>query len=92
MQPHLPRTPRAGRCYERLPDQGPIREDIVRRHGTDLMFDAIVHQAQGMVSVQAGCTLHEALVLMQCEADATDIPLERLAARVLDRMVRFNPS
>ena len=56
------------------------------------MFDAIVHQAQGMVSVQAGCTLHEALVLMQCEADATDIPLERLAARVLDRMVRFNPS
>ena len=70
----------------------PIREDFVLRSGTDLMLNAIVYQAQGMVAVQAGCSLEQALELLQYEADATDIPLERLAARVLDRAVRFEPT
>ncbi len=51
----------------------------------------LVHQAQGMVSMQADCTMDEALALMRNSADAAEVTLDELAAHVIDRDVRFDP-
>ena len=48
-----------------------------------------VHQAQGMVSVQAGCSLDEALEKMKERAAKTGQSLEDLAAAVLDHKSIF---
>jgi hypothetical protein len=50
-----------------------------------------VHQAQGMVAAQLGCSLEEALGRLRVRADATGQPLEELALDVLDGIVRFEP-
>jgi AmiR/NasT family two-component response regulator len=49
-----------------------------------------VHQAQGMVSVQADCSLDEALALMQATASATDKTLDDVADDVIGRRLRFD--
>ena len=51
--------------------------------------DARVHQASGMVSVQARCTPNEALVLMEARALETDLSLAEIAAGIFDRSVTF---
>lgn len=51
----------------------------------------VVYQAQGMVSVQATCSMSEALALMQNTADATDETLESVAAEVVAHAVTFTP-
>ena len=53
-------------------------------------FSAQVHQATGMVAVQAGCGFSDALLLMIARADSSGITLDALAACVLDRSVRFD--
>jgi AmiR/NasT family two-component response regulator len=50
---------------------------------------ARVAQAQGMVSVQADCTLDAALALLRNTARATDETLEYIAGEVVHRHVRF---
>ena len=50
---------------------------------------ARVYQAQGMVAVQAGCTLDAALALMTSTAAATDETLEHIADEVVNRNVSF---
>jgi GAF domain-containing protein len=50
---------------------------------------AEVHQASGMVSVQAGIAVTEALVLLRARAYAMNRPILDLAADVLDRTVNF---
>ena len=50
---------------------------------------AEVHQATGMVSVQAGVPLAQALALLQARAYATGVPISRLAGSVLDGTVAF---
>ncbi len=50
---------------------------------------AEVHQASGMISVQAGVDVSEALVLLRARAYATDRPITELAADVLNRRVNF---
>jgi hypothetical protein len=50
---------------------------------------AEVHQASGVVSVQAGVTLAQALVLLRARAFAAERPILDLARDVLDRVVRF---
>jgi hypothetical protein len=50
---------------------------------------AEVHQASGMISVQAGVDVSEALVLLRARAYATDRPIVDLAADVLSRRVNF---
>ena len=51
-----------------------------------------VYRARGMVSAQAGCTPERALALMYDTADAADVTVEELAALVIDRAVRFDPT
>ena len=42
-----------------------------------------------MVSVQASCTVEEAVVLMQARADETLHTLEQIAGAVIGRVIRF---
>jgi len=48
-----------------------------------------VAQASGMVSVQAECTLEEALVLMETRAVSTHATLEEIAAAIVRREISF---
>ena len=57
---------------------------------SNLQYSACVYQAQGMVSVQADCTLDEALDLMHNTARATDETLEQIAVEVVNRNARFD--
>ncbi|MGZ6774486.1 MAG: GAF and ANTAR domain-containing protein [Blastococcus sp.] len=50
---------------------------------------AEVHQASGMISVQADVTLAQALVLLRARAFAAERPILDLARDVLGRVVRF---
>jgi hypothetical protein len=47
-------------------------------------------QAQGRVSVQANCTMAEALVLMQERADATTHTLDEIAEAVGQHRIWFS--
>jgi AmiR/NasT family two-component response regulator len=49
-----------------------------------------VTQASGMVSVQASCTLPEALVLMETRAQETGRSIEEIANEVVEREIRFD--
>ena len=48
-----------------------------------------VYQAQGMVSVQVGCTVDEALARMTERADQTGMSLEAVAAAIIERRIRL---
>ena len=50
-----------------------------------------VYQAQGMVGLQAGCTVDEALAKMTEEAKASNMSLEAIATAVVERRMRFGP-
>src|SRR5215217_3504978 len=50
---------------------------------------AEVHQATGIVSVHAGVTLQEALMLLRARAYAEQRPVQDLARDVLDGVARF---
>jgi len=48
-----------------------------------------VDQAQGMVAVQAHCTVDEALALMKDRAAVQHQALDEIADDVVDRAIRF---
>ena len=48
-----------------------------------------IHQATGMVAVQAGVTLHEALLLIRARAFVDDRGLNDVAGDVINRRTRF---
>jgi hypothetical protein len=50
---------------------------------------AEVHQATGMVAVQAGVTLAQALALLRARAFAAERPIVALAQEVISGVVRF---
>ena len=50
-----------------------------------------VHQATGMISAQANCSLEEAMQLLIIRADATGQSLEDMALDVIDGLVRVDP-
>jgi hypothetical protein len=52
---------------------------------------AEVHQATGMVSVQAVLSLAEALLLLRAHAYSTERPILDVARDVLARILRFAP-
>ena len=60
-------------------------------YGPEFNPTAVVAQAQGMVSVQAECTLAEALVLMHDRAIVMGQTLNEIAVAVVDRTIRFGP-
>jgi hypothetical protein len=53
--------------------------------------DPRVSQASGMVSVQAECSVADALELMRARARATDETLLEIANAVVERRTRFAP-
>ncbi|WP_203700602.1 GAF and ANTAR domain-containing protein [Asanoa iriomotensis] len=50
---------------------------------------AIIHQAAGLVSVQNGCAIPDALALIRARAFADERPLESIAADILDQRLRL---
>jgi hypothetical protein len=64
-----------------------------RDHGlAELVEDrAEVHQATGMISVQAGLDLAAALVLLRAHSYAAERPILSIARQVLARTLRFDP-
>ena len=61
--------------------------------GMDKVFEnrAELHQAQGMVMVQMGISLTEALALMRAHAYANDADLNDLARDIVARRVSLDP-
>ena len=53
-------------------------------------LSAHVHQACGIVSVQADCTVPEALVRLRVKADETGYRMDETALDVLDHIVGFD--
>jgi phage gp46-like protein len=48
-----------------------------------------VYQAQGMVSVQADCTVDEALAWITEKARESGMSVDAMAAEIIERRVRF---
>jgi hypothetical protein len=67
------------------PGPGPARPSWAQTE----IYHAQVHQATGMISVQLGVTLAEALVRLRAHAYGNDRPLAEVAADVVDRRLRF---
>jgi hypothetical protein len=53
-------------------------------------FDFSVHQASGMLSVQAKLSVKDALIMLRAHAFAVGISLSELAHRIIDRGTRFD--
>ena len=58
-------------------------------NGSGFAHSARVTQASGMVSVQAECSVDDALVLMRDRATVQGQTLDEIAEAVLDRRIRF---
>jgi hypothetical protein len=65
---------------------GDVARDL--RHGTD--YQLVVHQASGMVSVQLGVSVGDALVRLRARSFADDRPLTEVAADVVARRLRLD--
>ncbi len=52
-------------------------------------FRARLHQAQGMVSAQAQCSVDEAMIMISDRATVTGLTLDEIADAVIDRTIRF---
>jgi len=59
--------------------------------GGDSRYSVKVHQAAGMVSIQADCELEQAYVLMSDRSAVGQATLDEVAAAVLDHSIRFGP-
>jgi AmiR/NasT family two-component response regulator len=58
----------------------------------DERYDARVSQATGMVSVQAKCTIAEALELLQERALVTGKSVNEIAEATVERLISFGPT
>ena len=56
----------------------------------DAQGSSQVHQASGMVSVQAQCSIAEALMLLRARAMTTHRSVDEIAEAVIDGFVRFD--
>lgn len=59
--------------------------------GSTFDGDAQLYQAQGMVQVQLGVSLADAMVRLRARAFAQDRPLHEVAADIVDRRLVFGP-
>ena len=57
--------------------------------GPDSRYGIEIHQAAGMVSIQADCELERAYVLMSDHAEAAHVSLDEVASAVVDRSIHF---
>jgi len=53
-------------------------------------YRAVVYQATGMISVQLGCSVDEALVRLRGHAFVAERPVDEIAEQVVDGSVRFH--
>jgi hypothetical protein len=65
---------------------GTLADELAR--SADL--HGVVHQAAGMVAVQLGINVADALVRLRAHAFATGTPLRKVAEDVVDRRLRFD--
>jgi GAF domain/ANTAR domain len=65
---------------------GTLADELAR--SADL--HGVVHQAAGMVAVQLGINVADALVRLRAHAFATGTPLQKVAEDVVDRRLRFD--
>ena len=56
----------------------------------DIPHAELVHQAVGIVSVQAECTLGEAFLLLTARARVTGVPVHTIALAVVTDVLRFD--
>jgi hypothetical protein len=56
------------------------------------MHRAVVHQASGMVSVQASISVPDAVVMLRAYAFAEDRPISEVAAEIVDGVLRLDGS
>lgn len=68
-----------------LPDDPGRIVDVAADHW------AVVHQAAGMVAVQVGCDLDDAMARLGARAFAVATPIAQLAQLVVARELRFRP-
>ena len=59
--------------------------------GPDSRYNPEMHQAAGMVSIQADCELEQAYVLMSDRAAVAHRSLDDIAQSVVDHSIRFGP-
>jgi hypothetical protein len=71
---------------------GASRESFSSELEREANFDFSVHQAAGMVAVQASMTVGDALVALRAHAFATNTTLSELAIRVVIRKTSFDPN
>ena len=57
---------------------------------TRLLYGLRVHQAVGMVAVQANCAIPEAFALIRDQAEEDGCSIERTAHEVIERRLRFD--
>jgi len=53
--------------------------------------EAEIHQATGMISVQASVPIDDAFLLLRARAFSLDRPLDAVARDIVDRRLRFSP-
>jgi hypothetical protein len=70
---------------------GAAPETLAAELGTEADLHAVVHQASGMVSIQLGVGLGEALVRLRAYAYAHERPVDAVAGDVVARQLRFQP-
>ena len=58
--------------------------------GSRVKHSARVSRAAGMVSVQVGCLIEQALALIYDRAEASGVTVDALAAAVIDGSIRFD--
>ncbi|MBW4078021.1 MAG: hypothetical protein HIU84_05850 [Acidobacteria bacterium] len=74
-------------AYQAGAPQGSLSLTLQR----EAMFDFSVQQATGMIAVQGGFSIDDALVALRSHAFAVDWGLKDLATEVISRRVRYEP-
>jgi hypothetical protein len=57
--------------------------------GPHSRYNMQIHQAAGIVSIQADCELEQSYVLMSDRATVAQVSLDDIALAVIDRSIRF---
>lgn len=79
----------AGALTSVIIDRGDHREAFAAAAPSSDLYRAVVHQASGMISVQAGIPLAEALLLLRAHAFGHGRPVVEVAEDVVARRVHF---
>jgi hypothetical protein len=73
----------------RLDSGSPLAEEFTGDPGSRSSYRLEVHQATGMISVQAGVSIDTAFLLLRARAFAAERPIADVARDVVERRLRF---